>query len=107
MLAFPLAQRPEWTGDGGALMSQMPADAPRSEDGQWWWDGTQWQPVTQDAGAGAGTGNANAGQGGADQTTSGTVGQLSMTVSGDGTVASGSRSPRTQPWTAASRSPLC
>lgn len=23
----------------------MPADAPRSEDGQWWWDGAAWQPV--------------------------------------------------------------
>ena len=31
-------------------MSVMPADAPRSDDGQWWWDGAQWQPVTQDAG---------------------------------------------------------
>jgi hypothetical protein len=27
-------------------MTVMPADAPRSEDGQWWWDGSQWQPVT-------------------------------------------------------------
>lgn len=26
-------------------MAQMPADAPRSEDGQWWWDGAAWQPV--------------------------------------------------------------
>jgi len=26
-------------------MAQMPADAPRSEDGQWWWDGSAWQPV--------------------------------------------------------------
>jgi hypothetical protein len=33
-------------------MTVMPADAPRSEDGQWWWDGAHWQPVTQDAGAG-------------------------------------------------------
>jgi hypothetical protein len=33
-----------------ASMADIPADAPRSEDGQWWWDGTQWQPV-QDAGA--------------------------------------------------------
>jgi len=26
-------------------MTTIPADAPRSEDGQWWWDGAQWQPV--------------------------------------------------------------
>ena len=34
-------------------MTTIPADAPRSEDGQWWWDGTQWQPV-DDPGAAAG-----------------------------------------------------
>ncbi len=27
-------------------MTVIPMDAPRSDDGQWWWDGTQWQPVT-------------------------------------------------------------
>jgi hypothetical protein len=27
-------------------VTQIPADAPRSEDGQWWWDGATWQPVT-------------------------------------------------------------
>jgi hypothetical protein len=35
-------------------VTDIPADAPRSEDGQWWWDGTVWQPVDQpadDAGA--------------------------------------------------------
>lgn len=26
-------------------MADIPNDAPRSEDGQWWWDGTNWQPV--------------------------------------------------------------
>jgi hypothetical protein len=26
-------------------MTNVPEDAPRSEDGQWWWDGLQWQPV--------------------------------------------------------------
>ena len=26
-------------------MTVVPADAPRSEDGHWWWDGSQWQPV--------------------------------------------------------------
>lgn len=31
-------------------MSDIPADAPRSDDGQWWWDGTQWQAVAGQAG---------------------------------------------------------
>jgi hypothetical protein len=26
-------------------MTQIPPDAQRSEDGQWWWDGSDWQPV--------------------------------------------------------------
>jgi len=26
-------------------MTNIPADAPRSEDGFYWWDGTQWLPV--------------------------------------------------------------
>jgi hypothetical protein len=26
-------------------MTDIPQAAPRSEDGQWWWDGAQWQPV--------------------------------------------------------------
>lgn len=26
-------------------MTDIPQDAARSEDGQWWWDGSQWQPV--------------------------------------------------------------
>jgi hypothetical protein len=57
-------------------MTVMPADAPRSEDGQWWWDGTQWQPVA--AGAGAPTpAAANAAQGSAGPTSSEAVGQLS------------------------------
>jgi hypothetical protein len=35
-------------------MTDIPTDAPRSEDGQWWWDGTQWQAVGAAQGAGAG-----------------------------------------------------
>lgn len=31
-------------------MTDIPADAPRSDDGQWWWDGTAWQPVGQATG---------------------------------------------------------
>jgi hypothetical protein len=26
-------------------MAEQPADAQLSEDGQWWWDGADWQPV--------------------------------------------------------------
>ena len=26
-------------------MNAIPEDAPRSEDGLWWWDGTGWQAV--------------------------------------------------------------
>lgn len=26
-------------------MPEQPADAPLSDDGQWWWDGAEWQPV--------------------------------------------------------------
>ena len=29
-------------------MSNVPADAARSEDGQWWWDGNGWQPINPD-----------------------------------------------------------
>lgn len=32
-------------------MTDIPVDAQRSDDGQWWWDGTTWQPVNQAAGA--------------------------------------------------------
>jgi hypothetical protein len=28
-------------------MVDIPADAPRSDDGYYWWDGTRWQPVNQ------------------------------------------------------------
>ena len=28
-------------------MADIPADAPRSEDGHYWWDGSQWQLVDQ------------------------------------------------------------
>lgn len=33
-------------------MTDIPQDAPRSEDGQWWWDGSQWQPVSGAANSG-------------------------------------------------------
>jgi hypothetical protein len=32
-------------------MTDIPQDAPRSEDGQWWWDGSQWQAVPAGAAA--------------------------------------------------------
>jgi hypothetical protein len=34
-------------------MTDIPQAAPRSEDGQWWWDGAQWQPVAGAAGPAA------------------------------------------------------
>lgn len=39
-------------------MTAIPVDAPRSEDGQWWWDGTQWQPVQGTAAAPSASGAA-------------------------------------------------
>lgn len=30
-------------------MPEIPDDAPRSDDGQWWWDGETWKPVDADA----------------------------------------------------------
>jgi hypothetical protein len=41
-------------------MTDVPQDAPRSEDGQWWWDGSQWQPIS----GGASSGGAPASSGG-------------------------------------------
>jgi hypothetical protein len=34
-------------------MSVVPQDAPRSDDGQWWWDGATWQPVPDPSTQGA------------------------------------------------------
>jgi hypothetical protein len=31
--------------EGGTPVTDVPEGAQRSEDGQWWWDGEQWQPV--------------------------------------------------------------
>jgi hypothetical protein len=59
-------------------MTVMPADAPRSDDGQWWWDGSQWQAVDQGAGAGAAAPvDPQAAQGSGTQPASTAVGQLS------------------------------
>jgi hypothetical protein len=55
-------------------MSVMPADAPRSDDGQWWWDGAQWQPVTQNAGTAT---DAQPAQGSTTPASAEGVGQLS------------------------------
>jgi hypothetical protein len=33
-------------------MSNMPEGAQLSDDGQWWWDGAQWQPVQGGGGQG-------------------------------------------------------
>jgi hypothetical protein len=63
-------------------MAQIPPDAQRSDDGQWWWDGSQWQPVDQGAGGAAdaaGAAGAGAGVQPADaaQAASPSSGQLS------------------------------
>jgi hypothetical protein len=54
------AQRSEdgqWWWDGSQWQpvpaTEMPADAQLSEDGQWWWDGSQWQPVPAGGGSGS------------------------------------------------------
>jgi hypothetical protein len=36
---------------------EQPADAQLSEDGRWWWDGAQWQPVEPGPQAGYDTGS--------------------------------------------------
>ncbi|HEX4725420.1 MAG TPA: hypothetical protein VH333_23105 [Pseudonocardiaceae bacterium] len=41
-------------------MAEIPADAPRSEDGHYWWDGSQWQLVA--AAQGGAQGQAQGGQ---------------------------------------------
>ena len=35
-------------------MTNVPDGAQLSDDGQWWWDGQNWQPVAGDGGAPAG-----------------------------------------------------
>lgn len=42
----------------------IPDDAPRSEDGNYWWDGTNWQLIDQSGGGSAG-GSASSGAGSA------------------------------------------
>jgi hypothetical protein len=32
----------------GRIVTQMPEGTQYSEDGQWWWDGQEWQAVVQD-----------------------------------------------------------
>lgn len=47
-------------------MSNVPEGAQRSEDGHYWWDGSNWQPVNGDASS-AGNGNGAAGDVTADE----------------------------------------
>jgi hypothetical protein len=48
-------------------MAAIPADAPRSEDGYYWWDGSQWQPVDQAGGQAQQQAGPGSGQGAAAQ----------------------------------------
>jgi hypothetical protein len=43
-------------GGKDSEMADIPADAPRSEDGYYWWDGGQWQPVNDQSAAQQGAG---------------------------------------------------
>jgi hypothetical protein len=51
-------------------MADIPADAQRSEDGHYWWDGSQWQPVDQSQGAADQAGQAGQDQGAAASSSS-------------------------------------
>ncbi len=39
--------------EGGERVSNVPDGAQHSDDGRWWWDGENWQPVTHGDGAAA------------------------------------------------------
>ena len=47
-------------------MSNVPDGAQLSEDGQWWWDGGNWQAVVQDGGGDGGQSGGDGGQSGGD-----------------------------------------
>jgi hypothetical protein len=57
-------------------MTVVPQDAPRSEDGQWWWDGSTWQPLAG--------GDAPAGASSPAQDSSGTAATATGQLSEDG-----------------------
>jgi hypothetical protein len=57
-------------------MTDIPTGAQRSDDGQWWWDGAQWQPVANRAAGGA-TATSSEQQGAAAAAPSEAAGQLS------------------------------
>jgi hypothetical protein len=69
-------------------MAQIPPDAQRSDDGQWWWDGSQWRPVGDQGAAGTagaeGAGAASAGGAGAATVAAqpGDAGQAAAPTSG-------------------------
>jgi hypothetical protein len=51
----------------GGSMSNIPEGAQRSDDGQWWWDGSQWQPVEGAQGEGGQSPEGGQGEGGQGQ----------------------------------------
>jgi hypothetical protein len=48
----------------GAVISNVPDGAQLSDDGNYWWDGNQWQPVNQEAGGAGQSANQSGGAGG-------------------------------------------
>jgi hypothetical protein len=46
------------------MTQQIPEGAQRSEDGNYWWDGSAWQLIDQSGGGGAAAGGQDASQGG-------------------------------------------
>ena len=62
-------------------MSDIPEGAQRSEDGNYWWDGTDWQPVEgAQAGGGGGAGTEQAGGGGGGEAIAQALAQQGITV---------------------------
>jgi hypothetical protein len=71
-------------------MTQIPEGAERSPDGNYWWDGTNWQLVDQSQGGAAPA--ADTGQGGEQQETE----RRQVTVAADGVAGAEVPAPNVQ-----------